>query len=72
MTEAPEPPARPRKGSPWQAAKAVFWAFSGVRKRKHGESDTVSLTLGQVIVAGIVGALLFVCGLVALVTYITH
>ncbi|MBA2351571.1 MAG: DUF2970 domain-containing protein [Burkholderiales bacterium] len=72
MTEAPEPAEPARKGSALQAAKAVFWAFLGVRKRKHGESDTVSLTLGQVIVAGIVGALLFVIGLVVLVSYVTR
>ncbi len=72
MTESPEPAARPRKGSSLQAAKAVFWAFLGVRKRKHSESDTGSLTLTQVIVSGILGALIFVLGVVALVTYITR
>lgn len=61
-----------RKGTPWQAAKAVFWAFFGVRKQKHYEADVASLTLPQVIIAGLIGGLLLVLGLVALVAYITR
>lgn len=61
-----------RKGTSWQAARAVFWAFFGVRKQKHYEADVISLTLPQVIIAGLIGGLLFVLGLVALVTYITR
>ena len=49
-----------RKGSHWQAAKAVFWSFFGVRKKSHYESDAVRLTPLQVIVFGVVGLVLFI------------
>ncbi len=62
---------KPRKAAPLQAAKAVFWAFFGVRKKKDYLSDAVTLTPAQVIVAGLIGAALFVFGLLMLVRYVT-
>jgi hypothetical protein len=59
------------RASALAAAKAVFWAFFGIRKRKDYESDTVDLTPGQVIAAGIIGAALFVLILILLVRFIT-
>ena len=59
------------KATPLQVAKAVFWSFFGVRKRAEYEKDAVSLTLLQVVVAGIIGAVIFVLSLVMLVRYIT-
>jgi len=61
---------RPRTASPLQVAKAVFWSFLGVRKRSAHESDVAQLKPAQVIVAGIIGAALFVLGLVLLVRFI--
>ena len=52
-------------------AKAVFWSFLGIRKRAAHEKDFVTLKPVQVIVAGIVGALIFVICLVVLVKLIT-
>ncbi len=66
MSDAQKP-----KATPLQVAKAVFWSFFGVRKRAEYEKDAVSLTLLQVVVAGIIGAIVFVLSLVALVRYIT-
>ena len=66
MAEAPKP-----KATPLQVAKAVLWSFFGIRKRAEYEKDAVSLTPLQVIVAGIVGAIVFVLSLVALVHFIT-
>lgn len=43
-----------------KAALAVFWSFFGVRKRRDYDSDSQSLTPGQVIVAGLIGGLVFV------------
>lgn len=51
-------------------AKAVFWAFLGIRRRQDYEADTVSISLKQVIVAGIIGGIVFVVGVVALVKII--
>jgi hypothetical protein len=62
---------KPRKAGPLQAAKAVFWAFFGIRKRKGYEEDAVTLTPVQVIVAGLIGAVIFVLSLVLLVHFIT-
>ena len=60
----------PPKASPLTVAKAVFWSFLGIRRKKDYEADSVHLTPVQVIVAGIVGAALLVAGLILLVTFI--
>jgi hypothetical protein len=70
MTEPPSKPARTRAG-PLDVAKAVFWSFFGIRKRSAHEKDALTLTLLQVVVAGVIGAALLVLSLVALVLYIT-
>jgi preprotein translocase subunit Sec61beta len=49
----------------------VLWAFFGIRKRKDYDSDAVRLTPGQVIVAGIIGAVLVVLTLVLVVRFVT-
>lgn len=51
--------------------KAVSWAFFGVRKHTDHDHDAVTLTMGQVIFAGIIGAALFVAGVVLLVKFVT-
>ena len=61
---------RPRTASPLQVAKAVFWSFLGVRKRSAHESDVAQLKPAQVIVAGLIGAALFVLGLILLVRFV--
>jgi len=38
-----------------RAALAVFWSFCGVRKRSDYEADAQSLTLAQVVIAGLFG-----------------
>lgn len=66
-----EPQRKPRKATPAQVAKAVFWSFLGIRKRSAHERDAVTITPVQVIVAGIVGAAIFVLSLIMLVRFIT-
>ena len=68
MTEA----QKPVKATPLQVAKAVFWSFFGIRGRAEYEKDAVTLTPAQVIVAGIIGAIIFVLSLVTLVHFITR
>jgi hypothetical protein len=63
--------AEPRKAGPLQVAKAVFWSFLGIRKREAHEKDAVTITPVQAIVAGIIGAVIFVFSLIMLVRYIT-
>ena len=64
-------PQRKRDAGPLDVAKAVFWSFLGIRKRTAHEKDFVTLRPMQVIVAGIIGAVIFVLCLVTLVRYIT-
>lgn len=47
-------------GSNLKAALAVFWSFFGVRKRRDYDADAKNLTPAQVIVAGLVGGVVFV------------
>ena len=62
---------KPAKATPLQVAKAVLWSFFGIRKRVAYERDAVSLTLPQVVVAGIIGALVLVLSLIVLVRLVT-
>ncbi len=60
----------PKSASPLQLARAVFWSFLGIRKRAAHESDVTQLKPAQVIIAGLVGAAIFVLSLVLLVKFI--
>ena len=53
-----------------QVIKAVFWSFLGIRRRAEYEEDAVALKPVQVIIAGIIGALVLVLSLVTLVRFI--
>ena len=64
-------PEQRRNASPLDVAKAVFWSFLGIRKRAAHEKDAVTIRPAQVIVAGIIGAVIFVLTLVVLVRFIT-
>lgn len=61
----------PRRATFAEVARAVFWSFFGVRKIKDYESDSVSISPLQVVVAGIIGAGLFVLTLVMVVKLVT-
>jgi uncharacterized membrane protein YqhA len=50
--------------------KTVFFAFFGVRKKTDHEEETVRLSPLQIIVAGLIGALLFVVSLVSFAKFI--
>ena len=47
--------------------KAVFWSFFGVRRRKDYEQDAAQLNPVHVIIAGLIGAALFIAVLVMIV-----
>jgi len=54
----------------FQTIRAVAWSFFGVRRGKDYEKDVAKLNPVHVIIAGIVGALLFVLLLVLLVQWV--
>ncbi len=56
-----------RKASFGATMKAVFWSFFGIRKRSDYEKDSASLNPIHVIIAALIGVLLFIGVLVALV-----
>ena len=60
----------PKKASPLQVAKAVFWSFLGIRKRRDYEADSVEMKPRQVIIAGLAGAAVLVLGLILLVRFV--
>lgn len=62
---------KPDKGTFMQAMKAVSWAFFGVRKHTDHDHDAATLTMGQVVIAGLVGAALFVIAVLLLVKFVT-
>ena len=59
-----------KKAGPLQVAKAVFWSFLGIRKRRDYDADSVELKPQQVIVAGLIGAAFLVLGLILLVRFV--
>jgi hypothetical protein len=61
-----------RRGGNLRAAVAVFWSFFGVRRKSHYEQDAVQLTPAQVIVAGLIGAVLFIFTLLGVVWLVTN
>ena len=62
--------AAARKGSLLQTAQAVAWSFFGVRRSADHERDLSQLNPVHLIIAGIVGAALFVLALVLLVNWV--
>jgi hypothetical protein len=60
----------PKQATLLQVAKAVFWSFLGIRKRRDYETDSVELRPKQVIIAGLIGAAILVASLLLLVRFI--
>jgi amino acid transporter len=56
-----------RKASFGATMKAVFWSFFGIRKRSDYEHDSANLNPLHLIVAALLGVLLFIGVLVVLV-----
>jgi len=53
-----------------QTMKAVAWSFFGVRRGADYEKDVAQLNPVHVIIAGVIGAVLFVLVLVLLVQWV--
>jgi hypothetical protein len=71
MAEANTPAGSP-KTSPWRAISAVLGAFVGIRKSADRDRDLAALKPVHVVIAGIIGAALFVTAIVTLVRLITR
>ena len=73
-----EKPAEPvaswsaSKASPLRVFKTVFWSFFGVRRRTDNQDDFAGVTPVQIIVAGVIGAVIFVTTLIMLVRFIAR
>lgn len=67
---APLKEAAARKGSFGQTMKAVAWSFFGVRKSAAYERDVRELNPVHVIIAGVIGAIVFIAALVVLVNWV--
>jgi hypothetical protein len=59
--------ATQRKASFATTMKAVFWSFFGIRKKSDYEKDAQQLNPVHVIIAGLIGALIFIATLLLVV-----
>jgi hypothetical protein len=64
--------SKQKQTSALHAMRAVLWSFFGVRSKDEYQADIGRLTMTQIIVAGIIGAILFVSTLVLLVNFVTR
>jgi Protein of unknown function (DUF2970) len=62
--------ATQRPASVMQTMRAVAWSFFGVRRRADYEQDVARLNPVHVVIAGILGAALFVLGVFMLVRWV--
>jgi len=62
--------AASRKGSFMQTLRAVGWSFFGVRRRANFEQDVQKLNPVHVVIAGVIGAALFIAILILLVRWV--
>lgn len=65
-----EIPAAQRKLSFLATLRAVFWSFLGIRKKSDYEKDAAKLNPVHVIVAGFIGAAVFITSLILIVKYV--
>ena len=63
-------PATKRRGSFVQTMKAVGWSFFGVRKGVDYEKDVNQLNPVHVVIAGVIGAALFICVLLLVINWV--
>ena len=56
-----------RKASFGATVKAVFWSFFGVRKQRDYDKDAAQLNPVHVIIAGLIGAAIFIVVLLIIV-----
>jgi amino acid transporter len=62
--------AAARKGSFLQTMRAVAWSFFGVRRSADYANDVQKLNPVHVVIAGVLGAVLFITVLILLVRWV--
>lgn len=65
-TRAPDRP----KASFFRSVKMVAWSFLGIRKNSEYKDDLAQVSPVHVIIAGLVGVMLMVIGLIVLVKWV--
>jgi hypothetical protein len=70
MSSLKEAAARP--ASFLQTMRAVAWSFLGIRKRADFEQDVQRLNPKHVVIAGVLGAAVFVVVLMVLVSWVVN
>lgn len=60
-------PVTKRKASFAATFKAILWSFLGIRKKSDYEKDAAQLNPLHVIIAGVIGALIFIATLIMIV-----
>ena len=63
-------PPHKRKGSVFRTIKAVMWSFVGLRARGDYEKDVEQLNPVHIVIAGFIGVVVFVGGLILLATWV--
>ena len=59
-----------RKASFGQTVKAVLWSFFGIRKKAEYEKDAAQLNPVHVLIAGVIGAVVFILILLTIVHFV--
>ncbi len=59
-----------RKGSFVQTMRAVAWSFFGIRRSAGSQQDMIQLNPLHVVIAGLIGAAVFVAALLMLVSWV--
>jgi hypothetical protein len=65
-----ELPPTERNASFVQTVKAVLWSFFGVRKKAEYEKDAAQLNPVHVLIAGVIGAIIFILVLLTIVHFV--
>ncbi|MBP6718020.1 MAG: DUF2970 domain-containing protein [Rhodoferax sp.] len=60
----------PPKVSFWRSVKLVAWSFLGIRKNSEYKNDLAQVNPFHVIIAGLIGVMLMVIGLIVLVNWV--
>ena len=60
----------PPKVSFWRSVKLVAWSFLGIRKNSEYKNDLAQVNPFHVIIAGLIGVMLMVIGLIVVVNWV--
>ena len=70
MNERLKPEESAPGGSIWRTIRMVGWSFFGIRKSSESQEDMARVNPLHIIAVGIVGAVIFVVGLIVLVNWV--